>query len=91
MVLVSEIGYLGRFKHPKQLMAYLGLVPSEESSGDTPSLIADNEAGRSILGWEPKKPGLDEIIADAWQWHTAHPGGSTREEPWTERTVKYEQ
>ena len=32
--LVAEIGDIGRFTHPRQLMAYLGLVPSEYSSGD---------------------------------------------------------
>jgi len=30
---VAEIGPMGRFKNPRQLMAYLGLVPSECSSG----------------------------------------------------------
>jgi transposase len=30
---VAEIGPLDRFKSPRQLMAYLGLVPSENSSG----------------------------------------------------------
>jgi transposase len=30
---VAEIGPMGRFKNPRQLMAYLGLVPSERSSG----------------------------------------------------------
>jgi transposase len=32
--LVAEIGSMKRFQHPKQLMAYTGLVPSESSSGD---------------------------------------------------------
>jgi transposase len=32
---VSEIGDLNRFESPRQLMAYLGLVPSERSTGDT--------------------------------------------------------
>jgi transposase len=32
--LVAEIGDIGRFAHPRQLMAYLGLVPSEYSSSD---------------------------------------------------------
>jgi len=32
--LVAEIGDIGRFAHPRQLMAYLGLVPSEHSSGN---------------------------------------------------------
>lgn len=32
---VSEIGDISRFDNPRQLMAYLGLVPSEHSSGET--------------------------------------------------------
>jgi transposase len=32
---IAEIGNLGRFEHPKELMSYLGLVPSEHSSGQT--------------------------------------------------------
>jgi transposase len=31
----TEIGDIGRFESPRQLMAYLGLVPSERSTGDT--------------------------------------------------------
>lgn len=32
--IISELGDLSRFDHPRKLMAYLGLVPSEHSSGD---------------------------------------------------------
>ena len=32
--LVAELGDLRRFAHPRQLMGYLGLVPSEHSSGE---------------------------------------------------------
>jgi transposase len=32
---LAEIGDLSRFQTPRQLMAYLGLVPSEDSTGDT--------------------------------------------------------
>ena len=32
-VLVAELGDITRFDSPRQLMAYLGLVPSEASSG----------------------------------------------------------
>ena len=31
--LVAEVGDLTRFDNPRQLMAHLGLVPSEHSSG----------------------------------------------------------
>lgn len=33
--LVAELGDISRFANPRQLMAYLGLVPSEHSSGNT--------------------------------------------------------
>ena len=32
---IAEIGDMSRFENPRQLMAYLGLVPSEDSSGDS--------------------------------------------------------
>jgi len=32
--LIAEIGDLRRFEHPRKLMGYLGLVPSEASSGE---------------------------------------------------------
>ncbi len=34
VALVTEVGDLTRFANPRQLMAYLGLVPGEHSSGD---------------------------------------------------------
>ncbi len=34
VTVVSELGDLSRFESPKQLMAYLGLTPSEYSSGE---------------------------------------------------------
>jgi transposase len=32
--MLSELGDLSRFEHPRQLMAWLGVTPSEHSSGD---------------------------------------------------------
>jgi transposase len=34
VTLVAELGDFSRFAHPKQLMSYLGLVPSEYSTGE---------------------------------------------------------
>ena len=34
VVLLSELGDLARFSHPRKLMAYLGLIPSEYSSSE---------------------------------------------------------
>jgi transposase len=35
VTMVAEAGDLRRFDHPRQLMAFLGLVPSERSTGET--------------------------------------------------------
>jgi transposase len=35
MTILAELGDISRFDSPRQLMAYLGLVPSEHSSGQT--------------------------------------------------------
>ena len=35
VITVAELGDLGRFEAPEALMAYLGAVPSEHSSGET--------------------------------------------------------
>jgi UDP-glucose 4-epimerase len=43
--------------------------------GDPPVLVAASERIRAELGWEPRKPELDTMIADAWAWAQAHPHG----------------
>jgi transposase len=52
-VFLAEIGDLSRFRSPSELMAYLGLVPSEDSTGDTikrgPITKAGNRRARRIL------------------------------------------
>lgn len=45
--LVAEIGDIGRFDHPRKLMGYLGLVPSEHSSGERVSRGAITKAGNA--------------------------------------------
>ncbi len=45
--LVAEIGDINRFEHPRKLMGYLGLVPSEHSSGDRVSRGAITKCGNS--------------------------------------------
>ena len=45
--LVAEIGDLGRFAHPRKLMGYLGLVPSEHSSGQRTSRGSITKTGNA--------------------------------------------
>ena len=47
MTLATEIGDQRRFERPGQLMAYLGLVPSEHSSGEREHRGSITKAGNS--------------------------------------------
>lgn len=53
VTMVAEAGDLRRFEHPRQLMAFLGLVPSERSTGDTKRqggiTKAGNASARKVL------------------------------------------
>jgi len=44
-------------------------------AGDPPVLVADASRAHAVLGWEPAHPDLEEIVASAWAWRRAHPGG----------------
>lgn len=37
-------------------------------AGDPPVLVADASRARAELGWQPKYPGLETMIAHAWAW-----------------------
>jgi transposase len=53
IILVAEIGDFNRFAHPRQLVSYLGLSPSEHSSGNKvirgPITKAGTARGRRVL------------------------------------------
>ena len=51
MIIISEIGDFKRFEHPKKLMAYLGLVPSEESSGGKRRQGSITKCGNGHARW----------------------------------------
>jgi transposase len=51
MIVVSELGALDRFTHPRQLMAYLGLVPSERSSRERRRQGAITKCGNAHARW----------------------------------------
>jgi UDP-glucose 4-epimerase len=51
------------------------VVEQARREGDPPRLVADATLARTRLGWVPRSPGLDDIIADAWRWERSHFGG----------------
>jgi len=51
------------------------VVEEPRRPGDPAVLVADASRARAELGWQPRFPGLEEIVASAWEWHRAHPHG----------------
>ena len=53
-------------------------IATEEAArrpGDPPRLVAAGQKIRDELGWAPKKPELETMIADAWAFAQQHPHG----------------
>ncbi|MGD0614881.1 MAG: UDP-glucose 4-epimerase GalE [Verrucomicrobiota bacterium] len=50
-------------------------VEKPRRPGDPPRLVASADKAVRELGWKPKFPKLDDIIATAWTWHQRHPDG----------------
>jgi UDP-glucose 4-epimerase len=51
------------------------VVEEARRAGDPPELVAASGRMRETLGWEPRKPEIETMIADAWAWHQANPDG----------------
>lgn len=51
------------------------VVEKPRRPGDPPRLVASAEKAKRELGWKPKFPKLDDIVATAWAWHRRHPKG----------------
>jgi transposase len=51
MITVSELGILPRFDHPRQLMGYLGLVPSEATSSNKRRQGSITKCGNPHARW----------------------------------------
>jgi UDP-glucose 4-epimerase len=43
--------------------------------GDPAALVASSQKIRDELGWVPRKPEIETMIADAWAWFQARPEG----------------
>jgi transposase len=69
VTLVAELGDITRFASPRQLMAYLGLVPSEQSSGQTRRQGGITKAGNGAA--------RRMLIEAAWSYR--HPARVSRE------------
>jgi UDP-glucose 4-epimerase len=44
-------------------------------AGDPPVLVAAHDRAVQLLGWQPKRGSLADIVGSAWRWRQAHPAG----------------
>jgi transposase len=61
VTLVAELGDFSRFTHPKELMSYLGLVPSEYSTGESRVQGKITKTGNAHV--------RRVLIESAWAYH----------------------
>jgi len=57
-------------------------IPAETAprrSGDPAILIASADKAKEVLGWNPTRTSIHNIIQDAWNWHVTHPNGYEKE------------
>ena len=43
--------------------------------GDPAQLVSGGTRARDLLGWEPRRSSLRDVLADAWRFHRSHPRG----------------
>ncbi len=67
MTVLAELGDLSRFDSPRQLMSFLGLVPSEHSSGERRRQGAITKTGNGHVR---------RVLVEA-AWHYRHPARKT--------------
>lgn len=56
-------------KHP------IPAIEKPRRPGDPPRLVGDPSKARAELGWTPRYPEIEQIVATAWNWHQRHPSG----------------
>jgi UDP-glucose 4-epimerase len=54
------------------------VVMGPRREGDPPRLVGDARRAREVLGWQPRRAALEDIVRSAWDWMQAHPTGYPR-------------
>lgn len=47
----------------------------ERRAGDPDALVADSAKIKGQLGWNPRFPDVEDVVASAWEWHRKNPDG----------------
>jgi UDP-glucose 4-epimerase len=56
-------------------------IPAEiapRRAGDPDMLVTSSAKANEVLGWQPAKTDVKDIIASAWNWHSKHPHGYSK-------------
>ncbi len=53
-------------------------VVAPRREGDPPVLVSGGTRALDVLGWKPARPGIADIVADAWRFQRTHPDGYAR-------------
>lgn len=69
-VSVGEIADAVEAASGRRLLRRLG----PRRQGDPATLVASGDKARRILGWQPKRSAISEIVTDAWRWHASVEG-----------------
>ncbi|MNW27311.1 UDP-glucose 4-epimerase [compost metagenome] len=51
------------------------VVMEARRAGDPAILVASSDKARTVLGWNPSRTELADIISGAWSWHQSRPDG----------------
>jgi len=54
------------------------VVMAPRREGDPARLVGDARRAREVLGWQPQRADLEDIVRCAWDWMQAHPEGYAR-------------
>ncbi|MFP7254347.1 UDP-glucose 4-epimerase GalE [Terribacillus goriensis] len=68
---VKELIDVAREVTGKEIPAKVG----PRRAGDPAVLIASSAKAKEVLGWNPSRTDMKDIIGDAWRWHQNRPNG----------------
>ncbi|PAF40425.1 UDP-glucose 4-epimerase GalE [Terribacillus saccharophilus] len=68
---VKEMIDVARSVTGKEIPAKVG----PRRAGDPAVLIASSAKAKEVLGWNPTRTDMTDIIGDAWRWHQNRPNG----------------
>ncbi|MEI7621709.1 MAG: NAD-dependent epimerase/dehydratase family protein, partial [Candidatus Moraniibacteriota bacterium] len=51
------------------------VINEPRRDGDPAELFASSQKAKTVLGWQPQFPAIEQIIETAWNWHQKHPTG----------------